>query len=1851
MSEKANTRDRFLKEAQTALKGGHVNRAVASLKSALKMDPQDASLYNNLAVLLYQQDQLEEAARYLGGAVALDPYYYDALFNLMRVSRKLDDTDAVKKQLLRCNEIKPDDDKVKALIEEYGIDLPDQPVSQKHKKRKLAFFCLPGLENFIAEIVQFLSRDYEVQTCYTTDSHTLRSAVEWADIVWLEWANEMAVELTGHPELLQGKRVICRLHSYEAFAGFASKIKWANVDALIFVADHIRDIILRQVPSIPQDVGTVAVIPNGIDLNLFNYRRRESGFNLCYVGHLNYKKGPMLLLHAFHALVSHDKRYRLHIAGEFQDLRYKLYFEQMIETLGLGDNILFSGWVDDVSAWLEDKQYIVSSSVLEGHPVGVMEAMARGIRPLIHHFVGAERLYPTEFIWNTIDDFVALVMDDEYQSLKYRQFIDDYSMDVQHDHIGALVGTLKPAEVNAVQPAARMPETRYWKTGQDRLSRAIGWVYRNRIPGEGISVSSRKRISYPEVTGYYIPTLLQAGEKALALEFARWLVTIQLSDGAMPGPGDQRSYAFDTGQVLRGWVALAPEYPEFLAPLRKSCDWLIQSSTDEGRFPVPSEATWSLGKRGTISEGIHIYILPPLKQAAVLLQDAEIEAFVTRSLAFYKRHIDLTNFKQSNALTHFYAYIQEALFDLGEIDLAKKGMASAAAFQQESGAVPAYHDIQWVCSTGLIQLALVWYKLGDFDRAEKAMTFAESLQNAGGGFFGSYGANAQYFQDAEIGWAVKYYMDAYQYKIARHFDVTANIFEASIADDDGRLKALFKACGDLSGMRVLDAGCGKGRFAKALHQRYADAEITGLDVSEELLKHVPKGIRAVKESILNMPFEDNTFDVVYCIEALEHVVQIDKAVFEMTRVLRPGGRMIVIDKNKEMLGIRKLPDWEKWFGKEELIGLFGEVGVSMDAEYITYGNKTQPDGWFICWSGVKAAASSPAVDERQLHAALTQDNWEAVQEMLSRQSQDQAQTGMLSQTVNWLLASEQERVDSQLLQHVDFTRDSVAVVVKNGLCVGCGACSGVCPHDVIHYEMKGGMRCPVVASSKCQQCGKCLQVCPGLRVLPAQKEWFDTDQYDRDTGYVKSVYEGFSTDANIRKNSASGGVTTALLSWMLSEKKVDYVVCADFADESPLHPAVVILDKVEDVGRAKGSKYLPLPMADALRFIRENDRTFAVVGLPCHIQAFRSAAKQDATVRERISLFAGLFCQNVSSYKGLNLFLARHHIDPEEVASFSFRGNGWPGGMTLELNSGKREFVPLPSYWRSLQYFYPLRCKACPDGLAEHADIALGDAWLPEYGQGNPGMSMVLTRTEQADQLIHELMESGVIEAKSSDLNRLKQSQPWLIAHKKDQIVSRMKLLKRLGYALPGVENIQVGTDGVSSRTETLKFLQKASKMRQAAVGDLSNKTPNTVSKVLMVNQCGMWNLGDEALFQSTYELVQEGFPYAEISTVTHTYDADIQFIDTPLYKHVLFEKRQVDRFLEVKEGLMPLGEDFARDAAVELCFKGDQKRVIKEYLTADFVISRGGDNLTEDYGFPVNVFNAIELALWLGKRTVILGDSIGPFYSQETLDKARSVFIEMSGIIVREKISLNYLIDSMKLPQEKIHFFPDMGFLLSKERTLQLDEVCHEIGFSDEKKYVVFFPSSLIHRWVTFAKTPQERVEAFTDLQARICRYLVEDLRYSVVLIPHVFKDNKSDRLEAERIKARLGDLDDVVLLKKDYHFWDYRAFIEAHCEFVVSGRMHPCISSLSAGKPAVNLYYSHKSEGIIGELFDSKELLVDIRKAELPEDVMNGCKQSIEFIRDNYDALLRKIKETYSALYEKKSDVVRLLQKAATD
>jgi malonyl-CoA O-methyltransferase len=193
-------------------------------------------------------------------------------------------------------------------------------------------------------------------------------------------------------------------------------------------------------------------------------------------------------------------------------------------------------------------------------------------------------------------------------------------------------------------------------------------------------------------------------------------------------------------------------------------------------------------------------------------------------------------------------------------------------------------------------------------------------------------------------------------EIRKSFDEASGDEEHFPSTIDPRIyhvKLVLEHLGPLDGKRVLDAGCGKGRFARIVKDRSPSAEVWGLDISKEMLRYVPEGVHTQQGSLTSLPFPNAHFDGVYATESLEHAVDIDRAVEELCRVTKPGGRILIIDKNADHFGKLRTPEWEKWFDRKQLERMLARHCRHVSSRFISYWEDVEPDGMFIAWMAEK----------------------------------------------------------------------------------------------------------------------------------------------------------------------------------------------------------------------------------------------------------------------------------------------------------------------------------------------------------------------------------------------------------------------------------------------------------------------------------------------------------------------------------------------------------------------------------------------------------------------------------------------------------------------------------------------------------------------------------------------------------------------------------------------------------------------------------------------------------------------------------------------------------------------------------
>jgi len=270
-------------------------------------------------------------------------------------------------------------------------------------KKKLTFFTTVG-DAFLRDLFAGLKADYDLKMFMGGDEKEFRQLLHDTHIVWLEWCNDLARALTIPPKM--SEKYIIRLHSFEMFTPLPGQVDWNKVDKLIFVNPICQQYTLSKFKNIPKEITTV--IPNGVNMSRFPIPEHKTyNKKVVFVGFINYKKGPQLLLEVFRKIWEFDHEFTFHIAGTYQDERFQLYMQNMMQKLPFKIN--FDGWQNDIHKYLEDKDFVISTSIFESFQYSLAEGMSQGLVPLCHSWVGSEQFYPRDYIFDTPEEAVEIV--------------------------------------------------------------------------------------------------------------------------------------------------------------------------------------------------------------------------------------------------------------------------------------------------------------------------------------------------------------------------------------------------------------------------------------------------------------------------------------------------------------------------------------------------------------------------------------------------------------------------------------------------------------------------------------------------------------------------------------------------------------------------------------------------------------------------------------------------------------------------------------------------------------------------------------------------------------------------------------------------------------------------------------------------------------------------------------------------------------------------------------------------------------------------------------------------------------------------------------------------------------------------------------------------------------------------------------------------------------------------------------------------------------------------------------------------------------------------------------------------
>jgi len=318
----------------------------------------------------------------------------------------------------------------------------------------------------------------------------------------------------------------------------------------------------------------------------------------------------------------------------------------------------------------------------------------------------------------------------------------------------------------------------------------------------------------------------------------------------------------------------------------------------------------------------------------------------------------------------------------------------------------------------------------------------------------------------------------------------------------------------------------------------------------------------------------------------------------------------------------------------------------------------------------------------------------------------------------------------------------------------------------------------------CGSCNECLSICPGFGIdAEFATGSGGSSLAEMEFGSALEIWEGHAADPEIRYCASSGGILSALALYCLEQESMFFVLhTAGDPDRPWLNVTVQSRTRAELLGRA-GSRYAPASPCEGLADIGSSEGPCVFIGKPCDTAAAMMLGKRRPEIGRRLGLVLACFCAGTPSTQGTLDLFQEMGVPPEQVKRLRYRGNGWPGGFEVVRGNGFRpDFVPYDKAWGALTHYVPLRCRLCPDGLGQIADISCGDAWEHyQLNPNDPGRSLVIVRTAKGQDILRRAIAAKYVELTRVEAGNVFAAQPQLLSRRRELMgrLLGMRLLLR----------------------------------------------------------------------------------------------------------------------------------------------------------------------------------------------------------------------------------------------------------------------------------------------------------------------------------------------------------------------------------------------------------------------------------------------------------------------------------------
>lgn len=384
---------------------------------------------------------------------------------------------------------------------------------------------------------------------------------------------------------------------------------------------------------------------------------------------------------------------------------------------------------------------------------------------------------------------------------------------------------------------------------------------------------------------------------------------------------------------------------------------------------------------------------------------------------------------------------------------------------------------------------------------------------------------------------------------------------------------------------------------------------------------------------------------------------------------------------------------------------------------------------------------------------------------------------------------------------VDPVQQLMDSVVSGGYCIGCGLCAAVDGSPVqMRLDETGAFQARLAdTAEQVRMSTSVLDVCPFSGVGPDEdalaRSRFAPAPWRADIGHHLGTYAGYVEEGRFRIDGSSGGMAKWILAELLESGEVDHVLHVRASEGSDADAGLfeyVVESSGEAVQLGSRAAYYPVEMSGVINFVRDNDARYAITGVPCFIKGVRRMAEVDEVIAARIRYTVGVICGHLKTAAYAESLGWQLGVEPTDLAGIDFRtkipGRRAPEkGVTAFDRHGQVHGPKVVQELHGTQYqngfFKYNACNYCDDVVAETADVAVGDAWLPGYLDA--GNSVVVVRDPQIQRMVETGIQAGRLALDAIEPAMAAASQKGGLRDRREGLSYRLLLTERAGRWYP----------------------------------------------------------------------------------------------------------------------------------------------------------------------------------------------------------------------------------------------------------------------------------------------------------------------------------------------------------------------------------------------------------------------------------------------------------------------------------